>query len=445
MVGLVKVFHPLMIFVTYCVAFVGSYACIVLGEQYRLCNKHNRPKILRSPVILLLMTLSLGGVGIWAMHFIGMSGVKFYTDDTEHKAVAMRYRNDLTIGSFFAVTIVCGIGLFIAARERSFITDNHDVVEDFISETKKKSIAEIRKIDTKTKVIFKSLTTNIAPLLASGVTVAGGVCAMHYLGMKSMVFPGHLSFNAGIVTASVIIAVTASIAALWILFRFLAIYPELESLRIASGLVMALAVNGMHYTGMAAGQFIYDPTEGTNDYDTLSVDGAVLLGLIWTVTFIWIVFMAILADLRAWYNHQTFVLREIDLRANYYKNLESNEAFMQDYFMIRETESDHHISSIQEKSKVIARNYSSGVHRSGSNRSGHCLLSSTGSCHGQLTKGHSHPQLLDMNAMDKKPIVEELDATESSTAKSLFALIKSKSKLWSSKAKIVQEPPPDLV
>ena len=57
------------------IAFLGSYATISVYEQFRLSSKTNRPKILGTASLLLLDAVCLGGVTIWAMHFIGMSSV----------------------------------------------------------------------------------------------------------------------------------------------------------------------------------------------------------------------------------------------------------------------------------------------------------------------------------------------------------------------------------
>ena len=72
---------------------------------------------------------------------------------------------------------------------------------------------------------------------------------MHYLGMGAVRVDASLSFNSGLVAASVIIAVIAGTAALWMALRL----NSLLSTFIAS-LIAGVAVNGMHYTGMAAVQ-----------------------------------------------------------------------------------------------------------------------------------------------------------------------------------------------
>jgi hypothetical protein len=43
------------------VAFMGSYGCITLYEQYRICARSNNSKLASPFVLLLLMVCSVGG------------------------------------------------------------------------------------------------------------------------------------------------------------------------------------------------------------------------------------------------------------------------------------------------------------------------------------------------------------------------------------------------
>eukprot|EP01034_Spumella_vulgaris_P032024 gene32024-39558_t len=119
-----------------------------------------------------------------------------------------------------------------------------------------------------------------------------------------MSFDGHIVWDEGIIAASILIALVASTAAFWILFRLLSLYPHMEFLRIASSLVMALAVCGMHYTGMAAARFYYDPVPQNNAH--LHVWGAIDTStafngaLITSIIFVFFLVIMTLADLRAW-------------------------------------------------------------------------------------------------------------------------------------------------
>jgi NO-binding membrane sensor protein with MHYT domain len=47
------------------IAFIGAYVGIVLFEQFRLCQKDKRPKLLNKHSLMWLIATSIGGVSIW--------------------------------------------------------------------------------------------------------------------------------------------------------------------------------------------------------------------------------------------------------------------------------------------------------------------------------------------------------------------------------------------
>ncbi|MBF6212755.1 hypothetical protein IU433_20135 [Nocardia puris] len=149
---------------------------------------------------LLLAALALGGTGIWVMHFIGMLGFSI-------AGVEIRYDVPLTLVSAVTAIVVVGIGLFVVVRPRPTVT-----------------------------------------ALLSGGTVTGlGVATMHYTGMVALRSHATIGYSAPLVALSVAIAVVAATAALWFTVRvqrFLA--------TVGAALIMAAAVCGMHYTGMAS-------------------------------------------------------------------------------------------------------------------------------------------------------------------------------------------------
>jgi NO-binding membrane sensor protein with MHYT domain len=57
--------NPAVIFLSIGIAFIGAYAAIILCEQFRLCSKENKPKLLTRGALMWLMATSLGGVAIW--------------------------------------------------------------------------------------------------------------------------------------------------------------------------------------------------------------------------------------------------------------------------------------------------------------------------------------------------------------------------------------------
>ncbi|KAJ3232068.1 hypothetical protein HDU81_003315 [Chytriomyces hyalinus] len=88
-------------------------------------------------------------------------------------------------------------------------------------------------------------------IVISGFFIAIAVLAMHHLGMYSMRMQADQIFNPVIVGLSVVIAVVAATAGMFIIFRILPYYPY-EIVKYTAAVIIAIAVNGMHYTGMAA-------------------------------------------------------------------------------------------------------------------------------------------------------------------------------------------------
>src|SRR3984957_2324710 len=153
---------------------------------------------------LCLAAVAIGAIGIWAMHFIAMLG---FTVPGE----PILYNVPLTVASMLLAVAVVGAGLFIVG------------------------FGDVQGSDQR------------ARLLAGGVIVGIGVAAMHYMGMSAMSMPGSMSCNVPLVALSVVIAIVAGTAALWI-----GTWIRGSAATAGAALVMGVAVSGMHYTGMAA-------------------------------------------------------------------------------------------------------------------------------------------------------------------------------------------------
>lgn len=87
-------------------------------------------------------------------------------------------------------------------------------------------------------------------LLPASFFMGTGVAGMHYCGMVAMLMPAEVRYNLNIIIISVVIAVAASFAALWMAFNM-----QGRLKKFLSTLVMGIAVCGMHYTGMAAATY----------------------------------------------------------------------------------------------------------------------------------------------------------------------------------------------
>jgi NO-binding membrane sensor protein with MHYT domain len=153
--------------------------------------------------------LSIGGVGIWLMHFIAILG--FTTPGLPVRFDVAR----TAISALLAITAVF-VGLLVFGARRTY---------------------------------------SLWRLLAGGVIMGVAVALMHYTGMWAVNLKGTISYDPGLVALSVGIAVFAATAALWF-----TVATGRLSLRVLAGLVMGVAVTGMHYTGMAAVRVDLEPT-----------------------------------------------------------------------------------------------------------------------------------------------------------------------------------------
>lgn len=185
---------PLTPVLAYVMSCVGSMLGLRLTAQARASKGASRARWLIGAAI------SIGGTGIWVMHFIAMMG--FGVEGTQ-----IRYDVALTTASAVVAIVVVGTGLFLVSY----------------------------------------LPGRVLPLLGGGLLTGLGVASMHYLGMYAMNMSAHVSYDRVIVAVSVAIAVVAATVALWFTVRVK--HPVAI---IGAALIMGVAVCGMHYTGMFA-------------------------------------------------------------------------------------------------------------------------------------------------------------------------------------------------
>ena len=226
--------NPAMSYVVSCVGCFLGLRCTTRARAYQGAARARW---------LILAALSIGTTGIWVMHFIAMLGFAIPGD-------TIRYNVPMTILSMVIAVIVVGIGVFIVGFSRG---------------------------------------TGNGPLLLGGTIMGLGVASMHYLGMGAVRVQASLSYNSALVAASVIIAVIAGTAALWMALRLDSVWSTF----IAS-LIAGVAVNGMHYTGMAAVQAQAAPGLVVNTADTAGAT-AFLLPLILGLSGVGFIFSAIIA------------------------------------------------------------------------------------------------------------------------------------------------------
>lgn len=135
--------------------------------------------------------------------------------------------------------------------------------------------------------------------LCLGALVMGtGVCSMHYTGMAAMRMRPPIHYVPSLFLLSVVIAVVASGAALWMAFRLRQRTSNVRLLRAGAAVVMGAAIAGMHYTGMAAARFQMGSTctmKGTG----LSTAGLALVILVFSLSGLSLALIISMMDFRA--------------------------------------------------------------------------------------------------------------------------------------------------
>lgn len=147
--------------------------------------------------------LALGGIGVWAMHFIGMLALQL--------DVPSSYAMAETAASLLAAVVGSSLALAFVARAPH----------------------------------------RLGRLLFAGFLLGMGVVAMHYLGMMGLRIQGFIRWDLGVVALSAAIAVAAATVALWLAF-----HARGFGARLGAAAVMGMAVCAMHYTGMGAAEFV---------------------------------------------------------------------------------------------------------------------------------------------------------------------------------------------
>ncbi|CAM2139105.1 Uncharacterized signaling protein PA1727 [Pararobbsia alpina] len=192
-------YNPLLVMLSLLVASVASYVALDLaGRLANPLEESNRTRWLVGGALSL-------GVGIWAMHFIGMLAFEL--------PIRVGYQLNTTVGSLLVAIAVSYFALRIVST----------------------SVLSSRRLGI------------------GGVLMGFGISSMHYMGMAAMQMSPPIAYDPLRVALSVGIAIVASIAALAIAHRLRSEETtHLVAKRTGAAVVMGVAICGMHYTGMWA-------------------------------------------------------------------------------------------------------------------------------------------------------------------------------------------------
>src|SRR6195256_5157278 len=186
---------PYLVALSILVASFASYTALDLGGHVGAARG------LARRVWLVAAAVTMGG-GIWSMHFVAMLAFSM--------PIPMSYDIGLTALSLVIAIFVTGGGFYVISRQ----------------------------------------SASPVHLALSGTFMGIGIVAMHYIGLAAMEGHAELSYDRLFVALSVVIAIGASTAALWLAFRT----TDLGQKVIAAA-VMGVAISGMHYTAMRAAIF----------------------------------------------------------------------------------------------------------------------------------------------------------------------------------------------
>ena len=213
-------FDLVLVAVSYVISVFGAYTALQLAGQVTDLRQATQK------VWLACAAVALGGGAIWSMHFIGMLAYK--------TPIPVSYDITLTLLSMVAAIVVTGLALYLVIGQQ---------------------------------------TMRLPVLVGSGVVMGVGVAAMHYTGMAAMRMAANVNHDFTIVAISLVIAIVASTAALWIAFTLRAGWQKF-----IAAFVMGAAVCGMHYTAMAG--FSFTPNKAAVELFASAILGTHLAGYV---------------------------------------------------------------------------------------------------------------------------------------------------------------------
>jgi NO-binding membrane sensor protein with MHYT domain len=195
--AMVVTYEPFLVLLSIGVAIVGSLTALALTSGSYDADHDSWESSFALANGGLIM-----GTTIWSMHFIAMMAVQF--------PVLINYNIIETILSICFAIGATALGLYVVSKKR----------------------------------------LGRLSIVGGGLAMGAGIGAMHYTGMGA-IRGCALSYDPMLVGASVVVAASGSMAALWFTF-----YKRTILTTLVGGSVQGLAIASMHYTAMAATYFV---------------------------------------------------------------------------------------------------------------------------------------------------------------------------------------------
>src|SRR6476661_6114124 len=231
-----------LVLISVLVAVLASYAALALAERVH--------HVAEGAVVSWVAGGGFAmGTGIWAMHFVGMLAFRL--------PIPLGYDPQLTLVSWLLPVVASSAALWQVSLPQ--VTKRH--------------------------------------LAVSAALLGAGMSAMQFVGMAALRMRPGIVWNRWLAALSVVIAVGAAAASLWISFRLRDSGEQAWRTRTAASVVMGLAIAGMHYTGMAAASFPADSVSLGIGSD-FALTGLALLVIVGTVSVLAIALIMAVFDAR---------------------------------------------------------------------------------------------------------------------------------------------------
>jgi diguanylate cyclase len=187
-------YDPTLILLSLFVAITGTITGLTLTTGYDLSHKYN------AAMALIKGAVVIGG-SVWLAHFMALLAIRF--------PIPVTYRFVEAMVSLYVAIFGAGVGLFVARGQRFGIASN----------------------------------------TLGGAFMGSAIVIMHYMGMLSLRGVSLEQTGTGVIATS-LIAVMASIAALWLAFRKRGIAETL-----GGGMLLGLTVAAVHFTALGTTVF----------------------------------------------------------------------------------------------------------------------------------------------------------------------------------------------
>jgi len=197
--------NGVLVTIAFAIAVLASYTVLDMAGRVSVSRGLSRIRWLAGGAIAM-------GTGIWSMHFTAMLAFR--------APVPVQYDAIIVLISWVIAIVPSGLALHTASRTNPSWTR----------------------------------------LVSSGVMMGLTIGAMHYVGMEAMLLAARVTYDVSTVVASIAIAMVASIVALWLSLQFRErTTTGVDWPKVASAVVMGVAISGMHHVGMNAAVITPNP------------------------------------------------------------------------------------------------------------------------------------------------------------------------------------------